>query len=174
MENTTTNRHLKQPFRVKHSFLAFLFIGAAYLIPMNCSLAQEVANNEATFKENTIHGGLGFAGIVATATLNYERILTQNFDRNIVATFVKVGFGSYAGVWLDSGQYTFVQFGFLTGKKANHLEVSAGPMIGIGGEIDLPIAFGVGYRHQKPGKPFLFRTGIAFPESLHFGMGLSF
>ncbi len=126
------------------------------------------------FRKNTFHGGLGFAGIIVTATMNYERMLTQNFDRKIVATFAKVGYGTYGG-WTDTGQYAFVQYGFLTGKKANHLEVSAGPAFSVkGNELGFPIAFGVGYRHQKPGKPFMFRTGIAFPETLHFGLGLSF
>lgn len=160
---------------MKSILLVTLFSFFTLMLSISSVSAQvkSEASMEA-FRKNTFHGGLGFAGIIVTATINYERMLTQNFDRKIVATFAKVGYGTYGG-WTDSGQYAFVQYGFLTGKKANHLEVSAGPLFCInGGELGLPVAFGIGYRHQKPGKPFMFRTGVSFPETLHFGMGLSF
>jgi len=160
-------------FRHLNSKILFftIFFGSSLIV-----FSQDISTSEmSSFRPNTIHGGMGFGGIIATATINYERIVSQNFDQKVVATFVKVGYGTYAGLWMDNGQYTFVQYGFLTGKKANHLEVSAGPLFNIkGGDLNFPIAFGVGYRHQKPGKPFMYRTGISFPEAIHFGMGLSF
>jgi len=125
------------------------------------------------FKPNMFHGGLGFGGLIVTATTNYERILTQNFEKSIVATFAKVGIGAYSA-WGGDGQYIFAQYGFMTGKKANHFEASAGPNFTLGGDDLLPVAFNFGYRHQKPGKSFMYRTGIGFPETIYFGMGLSF
>jgi hypothetical protein len=68
----------------------------------------------------------------------------------------------------------FVQYGFVTWKKAHYFEASAGPNFTGGGDFTAPVPFGLGYRHQKPGKPFIFRTGIASQETIHFGMGLSF
>ena len=32
----------------------------------------------------------------------------------------------------------------------------------------------IGYRFQKPGGKFVFRTGIGFPESLYLSLGLCF
>ena len=125
------------------------------------------------FKKNTFHGGLGFLIIYATATMNYERIISQNPDKFFTASFVKIGFGAFAG-WNESGQYLITQYGVMTGKKASHLELNVGPNFNLGGDLDFPLSFGLGYRHQKPGKSFMFRTGLAYPESLHFGMGLSF
>lgn len=125
------------------------------------------------FRSNIIHGGLGFGGLIGTATINYERILTQHFDKFITATFAKVGYGAYTG-WGGDGQYLFLQYGILTGKKAHHFETSVGPNFTVGGDSTLPVAFGFGYRHHKPGKPFMIRTGIGFPETIYFGMGLSF
>lgn len=133
--------------------------------------AQQV--EPVSYRKTTLHGGLGFAGIYGTAFLNLERMLTQSLDKKVTGTFGKAGYGTY-GSWGDSGQYLYLQYGFITGQNASHFEMSAGPNFTIQGDMELPIAFSVGYRHQKPGKPFLFRTGLAFPESLFFAMGLSF
>jgi hypothetical protein len=154
-------------------FVVLLYLGISHLL-CNHAYSQDISSQEpVALRPNIFHGGLGFAGIIGTATINYERILSQNFDRKIVATFAKVGYGTYGG-WVDSGQYTFVQYGIMTGKNANHLEVSAGPIFNVSGKLGLPIAFVVGYRRQKPGKSFMYRTGLSFPETLHFAMGLSF
>lgn len=132
----------------------------------------EITPNQ--FRPNLIHGGLGTGLVIFTATINYERIVTQHFDKSITATYAKVGYGGFA-TYAGGGEYWFLQYGILTGKKANHFEASAGPLFDLGdGEIVLPVAFGLGYRRQKPGKPFMLRTGVAFPETLYFGMGLSF
>jgi hypothetical protein len=142
------------------------------VLTLNTAFAQE--NSSPSFRKNGLSGSLGFAGIVATATSNYERILTQSLDKGITATFAKVGLGTYGG-WVDSGSYLYLQYGFLTGKNANHLEVSAGPNFNLNNAEDmLPVAFNIGYRLQKPGKGFMLRTGVAFPETLYLGLGWSF
>lgn len=160
----------------KNKLARFLIVLAIIFVSVSKSLfAQELPESTPIpFRSNIVHGGLGFAGLIATATINYERIVTQHFDKFITATYAKVGYGAYAS-WGDDGQYLFLQYGILTGKKASHFEVSAGPNFTIrGDDLNLPVAFGLGYRLQKPGKPFMLRTGIAFPETLYFGMGLSF
>jgi hypothetical protein len=162
-------------FECKNHALILLVFGMFFFCTSIQVFSQELLEvAPPQFRSNSIHGGLGFAGLIGTATINYERVLTQHFDKFITATFAKVGLGTYGG-WGGNGQYLFVQYGILTGKKAHHFEASAGPNFELkGDDLNLPIAFGFGYRHQKPGKPFMFRTGIAFPETLHFGMGLSF
>lgn len=165
---------MKLPIKSMQKLFALFIVLGIFQFSSNKAYSQDnPAEETISFRPNTFHGGLGFAGIIGTATINYERILTQNFDRKIVATFAKVGYGTYGG-WTDDGEFAFVQYGFFTGKNANHLEVSAGPVFNVRGNLGLPVAFGIGYRRQKPGKPFMFRTGVAFPETLHFAMGLSF
>lgn len=144
------------------------------LLSGQISIAQEnIPPQYDAFRKNTFHGGLGFGGLIVTATLNYERMVTQHLDKKVSATFVKVGFGTYGSID-GSGQYLIPQYGFLTGSKANHLEVSVGPNFTLNGDLNLPVSANVGYRRQKPGKPFLIRTGVALPEAIYFGMGLSF
>ena len=138
------------------------------------ALSQEVTNTPAFYK-NSLQGTIGFAGVYAAATSNYERILSQPSDKWISATYLRFGIGAY-GVWGGSGNYTYLQYGFFTGKKASHFEINAGPNIGFNEDSsEVPIiAASAGYRMQKPGKHFMFRTGIGFPESLYFGLGWSF
>lgn len=135
------------------------------------AFAQESLN--VLFRKNSVYGSIGLAGFYVTATGNFERILTQSLEKGITATFAKIGYGTY-GSWGDDGQYLYVQYGFITGKKGSHFEMSAGPNFVVMGDMDLPVAFTLGYRHQKPGKPFMFRTGLAGPESLYVGIGFSF
>lgn len=164
--NFITHFWYKNPQKV---FLTLIFIGC-----ITASLqAQETKSIQNPFLKTTLHGGLGFAVLYGSATINLERMVTQSLDKKITATFAKVGYGTY-GAWGDSGQYLFIQYGFLTGKKAGHFEMSAGPNFVVNGDMDLPVAVSIGYRHQRPGKSFLYRAGIALPESIYFGMGLSF
>lgn len=60
----------------------------------------KVTSNQ--FRPHIIHGALGFAGIILTVTINYERVVTQHFDKFITATYGKVGYGAF-GDWGGSG-----------------------------------------------------------------------
>jgi hypothetical protein len=149
--------------------LLILFFG----IFLSISPASAQGSENPAFKKNSIYGSLGFAGFYGAATGNFERILTQSLERGVVATFVKSGLGSY-GSWGDGGSFLYFQYGFLTGSKAGHLELSAGPNFTLKGDMNLPVAATLGYRLQRPGKGFMFRTGLALPESLYLGVGFSF
>ncbi|SIN76250.1 hypothetical protein [Algoriphagus halophilus] len=127
------------------------------------------------FYKNSLQGSLGFAGLFAAATSNYERIISLPQGKWITATYLRFGIGAY-GVWGGKGNFTYLQYGVFTGKKANHFEISAGPNIGfkeVDSEIPV-ISFSTGYRLQKPGKHFMLRTGVGLPESIYFGLGWSF
>ena len=146
-----------------------------FIVFLMVSSLQAQDQNPTQFKKNALYGSLGFAGLYASATSNYERMITQHFNKGITATFVKVGLGAY-GVWGGSGSYYYAQYGFLTGKKASHLEVSAGPNFGFNedGAESPPIAATFGYRLQRPERHFLFRAGLAIPETIYVGIGWSF
>lgn len=165
---------LKSPFHVKPLLLTATLLFLLFFASQKSSYAQDIPEQEKVgLNKNIFHGGLGFAGIYISATINYERILTQNQNRFITGTFVKAGLGTFASLY-DDGQYLFAQYGILTGKNAGHFEASAGPNFALTEYDHLPVAFSFGYRNQKPGKSFMFRTGLAYPESIYFGMGLSF
>lgn len=149
--------------------LFFLFISTTYR-----TYGQE-SETPVPFFKNSLQGSLGFAGLYGAATSNYERLLTQPTGKWVTATYLRFGIGAY-GSWGGKGNYTYLQYGFFTGKKGSHFELSAGPNIGFNEEYsDTPIiAASTGYRMQKPGKHFMLRAGIGVPESLYFGLGWSF
>jgi hypothetical protein len=76
--------------------MILLVFGVVFFFQPSQVFAQDLPSAiPVAFRPNTIHGGLGSVGIVASATFNYERFATQHFDKFIVATFAKVGFGTY-------------------------------------------------------------------------------
>jgi hypothetical protein len=150
------------------------FVIAILLCSVNFLFAQEEKSLENTLNKNAIYANAGTAGLYFTATAYYERILTQ---KRKIATFTKIGVGGYDTFEGDRGQYILAQYGLLTGaKKRHHLEVGAGPAYFIVENEDGEVLFNatVGWRIQKPGGNFIFRTGLSFPEALYLGLGFSF
>lgn len=128
---------------------------------------------------NAIYGSVGISleligESLFTGTAYYERMFRRNERKSNISTFVKAGFGGAAG-WEDLNPYILGQFGILTGANKHHLEVSGGFVKSFSEYWDLfPLSGSIGYRIQKPDGHFIFRTGLAWPEALYFGLGKSF
>ena len=137
--------------------------------------AQDVKPDsiESNMYSNAIYGNVGSGGLWFTATAYYERMFQRNAQTSKISTFIKAGYGG-AAYWEDESQYILGQFGILTGVRKHHLEVSAGLVKFLDDYDPFPLAGSIGYRIQKPGGHFIFRTGVGWPESLYIGLGLSF
>ncbi|MEN2283085.1 hypothetical protein AAGF08_13160 [Algoriphagus sp. SE2] len=155
-------------------YYCFMIFSICYFTSFSESKAQDTETSSEFYK-NSLQGTLGFAGLYAAATSNYERILSFPKGKFVTATYLRAGLGAY-GVWGGNGNYFYAQYGIFTGKKASHFEISAGPNFGFNeNSSEVPvIAASAGYRLQRPGKHFMLRTGLGFPESLYFGLGWSF
>ncbi|MFM1999707.1 MAG: hypothetical protein RL204_1654 [Bacteroidota bacterium] len=136
------------------------------------SKAQDANANDIKWKTNSIYGNLGIGGLYLTATGYYERIIFKPFEKRNISPLVKVGYGGYAE-WAGRGDYFVARTGILTGIKKHHFETSIGITYYYKYDMVWPSIL-AGYRIQKPNSPFLFRTGIGFPEALYVGIGLSF
>lgn len=115
-------------------------------------------------------------------TAFYEHMLLKDPFGPKVSTFIDIG----AGLAANSGGGTFVisifnaRYGILTGTKKDHFETSIG-MCYFGGYANwyedfgnvLP-SFSMGYRSQKPGRRYVFRTGIGMPEQIYASWGVRF
>jgi hypothetical protein len=80
-----------------------------------------------------------------------------------------------AAHWDTQSLFIISRFGILTGSRRSHFEAKAG--VGFFWDGDLLSLFpsvSVGYRKQKPGSGFIFRTGIGFPDALYVSWGYSF
>jgi hypothetical protein len=127
---------------------------------------------------NAIYGSVGYGLVYVDATVYYERMFNRNAQESI-STFVKVGYGvigvGVPGFEGGPGNYILGQFGILTGVRKHHLEVSAGLTKYYGDvDISIPWSVSIGYRFQKPGGNFIFRTGVGWIEGIYAGLGTSF
>lgn len=156
---------------------------AIILVLISNTLTAQIEKSESVPSKmfnNSIYGSIGISMEMLgeawfTATIYYERMLKQNvqLSNNKISTFVKVGYGSAAG-WEYTSPYILGQFGILTGVKKHHLEVSGGFVKSLDDYDIFPLSGSIGYRIQKPGSHFVFRTGVGWPEALYVGLGVSF
>lgn len=145
-------------------------------------------------KENTILvGDLNKrATYITLSPFNQNIVYEQNIGNgNRSFYFVKFGYGLTQGLFGDQNQTANISVGFLTGKnKKNHLEMYLGGALvynwegyrnqsgeyrsSFGTYLDPYPSFYMGYRHQKPQRPFIFRCGFGYPETLAISAGISF
>ena len=136
--------------------------------------------------KNAFHLSLG----IFAQNLYYEHRIGTS--RN--ATWhMKLGYGINQGIFSGRSQQAIASIAWIGSKQKNsHLEFNAGGLVRYHYEsyqnnrayqapntnmaefIDLSPVVYVGYRYQKPGKPFVFRLGIGAPEFLAFSFGLAF
>jgi hypothetical protein len=147
-------------------------------------------------QSNTINFSAGFYPIWGVLSFNYERKIKEMHTGFFKTYYIK-GSGGKWSTFGGDGIHTGIGLSGLTGRKSNHFEMHIGitsiiqteryhrekdnpdnfpnqqPVL-LKNYIGFWPAGTLGYRFQKPGKPFLFRTGIGFPEAVYLGLGMAF
>ena len=136
--------------------------------------AQNLQASEQNNK-NLIYGGIGVGGIYFPAYIYYERRLQEHFLDSKFSSFVTVGSGA-AAHWDGASNYAAAKFGLLLGEQKAHLETAIGVSYFFLGDFTgtLPLAASIGYRANKPGKNYVFRTGVSWPEAIYVSWGFRF
>lgn len=126
-------------------------------------------------RKHSIQGSVGTLGIIFSAIGSYEFIFWQH-KRTHLATFARAGYGGYAILLGSTGSLVLAEGGILTGVNKSHFEAAIGMSYFMEKEDNryLTPAVSFGYRLQKPGGRFIFRTGLGYPEALYVGLGVSF
>ncbi len=126
------------------------------------------------FKKNSIYGTLG-AGYVFDLTGSYEHMIFYPSDRKIQSIGIRLSVGPGTSVFATIMEY-ITAITILTSKGNNHFEFGAGADFIKEKYTDWQIvpAVNFGYRFQKPGGDYVFRTGTGFPELLYLGAGFCF
>jgi len=152
-----------------------LLLSMYVLCSINSVFGQVENRQEVLLNKNAIYGNVGSGGLYFTATGYFERMIKQQMCNRNISSFVKIGFGGEVH-WGEGGVYVLAQYGLLTGVKTHHLEIGLGPNFFISGDLkgELPISGTVGWRIQKPGGNFIFRTGASWPEAIYIGLGFAF
>ena len=129
---------------------------------------------------NVIHGNIGFL----EANLNYEHRI---YDLNKSYINLRFGYGLWSG-WAGSGDNIYLSGQYLHGRKKSHLELAFGLKIQIDDccdgswltdldniySIEYVPLINLGYRHEKPGKGLIFRTGLGTESFIYIGLGYKF
>lgn len=148
----------------------------------SCSLCDVTGQEEVQLRKNIIHTSVGLVPFYYGGLHFYlERIV---LEKGKAAYFGKIGYGQYQE-WEGSGQFYLAQAGALIGVKDiglrwSHLELGVGVAQFDGENVDsgprkgLEPALTVGWRIQKPGGRFIFRTGVSSPETIYVGVGIAF
>jgi len=157
-----------------------IFITTALIIVFN-SLVQAQAERKDSLKadlnKNSLNLSLGPGGIIMLfipAHVSYERLFQGKIFGSRNSTIVDLGVG-VAAHWEGESTFIINRFGILTGSGRRHFEAKAGVCYFWKGDLQglFPSA-SIGYRKQKPGSHFIFRTGIGFPDALYVSWGFSF
>jgi hypothetical protein len=109
--------------------------------------------------------------VIVHATGNLEVVVAQKPTGFFKAYSIRLGFG-FQGNLGGEGNVFLGGVNMLTGSKNSHFEVGLGWMALID-EASLPL-LSAGYRFQKPGGRFVFRTGVGFIEGLYCSLGTAF
>lgn len=155
---------------LKLSFILFFFS----LLKISYSQDSISYSSVIPFKKNSIYGTLG-AGYVFDFTGNYERMIFYPLNRKIQSVGIRLSAGPGVSVFVSFMQYIST-LTVLTGKGNNHFEFGAGADFIKAKYEDWQIApvVNLGYRFQKPGGDYIFRTGTGFPELLYLSVGFCF
>jgi len=127
--------------------------------------------------------------------VSYERMVFDNGTSACYSIWLKAGTGFYSN-WGFGGPVFNLRGVYLTGLGKSHFEASLGASAiydKVGHPINVSNAnyFGepvpsklddtffmpsgsIGYRIQKPGGNFIFRTGVGYPETVYLSFGLCF
>ena len=112
---------------------------------------------------------------ILSAYLSYEKLFQGKVFGTRNSTILDVGLGGLAH-WEGASPYIISRFGILTGSGRRHVEAKLGACFFWGGDLQYTLlpSGSIGYRKQKPGSRFIFRTGIGFPDALYVSWGVSF
>ena len=154
-----------------------ILIAIAFLFLSFYSSGQDDRYSQDVLRSQTIYANLGFLSL----DLNYEHKL-MTFDNGYL--FGRFGLGYWVD-WAILGGNAKFSLSYITGKKNSHLEFGLGArykgefvhsdFIDTGGfsKGDMLPIVNVGYRFQKPGRPFVFRIGIGTESIFYLSIGTS-
>jgi len=154
-----------------------LLLAGIFLILSLHSFGQGDRYSPDVLRRDAFYVNVGFLSI----DLNYERKI-MTYEKGYL--FGRVGAGYWAG-WAILGANFKFHLSYIYGKKNSHLEFNLGARYKgefvhtsynePGGFSDgdmLPIV-NIGYRYQKPGRPFVFRAGIGTESVFYLSIGTS-
>lgn len=159
-------------FQMTHSLASFSETHLVYNKNAD-NIDQEPKDSVLKPKNNAIYFTLAPDLVFWAAGLYYERIM-YTWEKGKL--FARAGYQGWAIIIAEGGDAIIFQPGIITGTNTGHFEAALGATYITSSENDgfFAPAVSVGYRRQKPGKRFLFRAGIGYPDGIYVSLGTSF
>lgn len=163
--------------------MLLFFIGCFLIAGMSAGQNTIIPVHPPELKKNVVSAAAGGWPMEFYFSLlgNYERLIYQTPRSSFHSIWIRAG----AGPWAEFGP-TGVNFvstlSALIGRQSAHLEFGSGviftwwsdsksfhPLVN-----EKHLAGFLGFRYQKPGGNFVFRTGMGWPEGIFLGLGYCF
>jgi len=146
-----------------------------FMVSVGTVLHSQTTSSEKDIflKRNIFHGSVAPDVAYNAVHIFYDRIV---FENDKLAVFARVGYGGWLTLITNSGSTLIGQGGMLFGSGKGRFEVAIGAakinqtQYSENHDKTDP-AINIGYRRNMPGKHFLYRTGIGYPEVIYFGVG---
>ena len=125
--------------------------------------------------KTALYGTVGSFAFYFNGGIGVERKMWEPGHSLLNELWLFGGFNEWK-IMDKNGISVVASFHALTGKKVMHIEYGLGLTYLPGGATDW-ILFpspNLGVRYQKPGKSFVLRTGIGFPEIAYVSAGYAF
>jgi hypothetical protein len=152
-------------------------------IHMGFSQENPASKNSIGLKKNVLYATLGvdYGEFYGTLLGNYERMIVEIPKTFVQSIWVRVGAGPWVW-WAADGMNYVSTISLITGRRNVHFETGFGVVFtyhSMEGDFhplvkDRITAGNLGFRFQKPGGQFVFRTGIGWPEFMYVSLGVCF
>ena len=165
--------------------LKMLFI-LCFIFIISIGYSQETKSDISSIglKKNVIYGTLGVIidDTYFTFLGNYEHMIFELPNSFFHSFWIRIGAGPWVAFDANGGTNYVSTLSTVMGKRSTHLEIGAGVLFTYDKGIkrfhpivdDRHLAGNLGFRFQKPGGQFVFRTGIGWPEFMYLSLGLCF
>jgi hypothetical protein len=162
-----------------------VFLTVCCILIADTCLSQKasIPANSPEIKKNAVSVTAGFGPQEFYFSLlgNYERMIYQLPKSFVHSFWIRVGAGPWAG-WGPTGVNYVSTLSALMGRGGAHLEFGSGVLFTYWSDTnefkpivnDRHIAGFLGFRYQKPGGSFVFRTGVGWPEGIYLSLGYCF
>jgi hypothetical protein len=165
--------------------LKMLFILCfTFFVYIGYSQGRKSELSSVRLKKNVIYGTLGvdIEDVYITFLGNYEHMIFELPGSFFNSFWIRISAGPWAAFDSDGGINYVSTLSAVMGKRSAHLESGAGVLFTYNSSTkrfhplvnDRHLAGNLGFRFQRPGGYFVFRTGIGWPEFMYLSLGFCF
>lgn len=173
-----------EPVNIMFKPKVFFTVCCILIADVSLSQKTEIKIVSAELRKNVVSATAGSwlpAEFYFSLLGNYERMILQLPKTFINSFWIRVGAGPWAG-WGPTGMNYVTTLSAIMGRGSAHFEIGSGVLFTYWSDKkkfdpimnERYLAGILGFRYQKPGGSFTFRTGLGWPEGIYLSLGYCF